>query len=334
MKIITVLQCLRGRFTRNKEMKNKNRIYFDRFKKYSFSGYKCIDEKQYEAVITRWYHTIEKGLSYINFRAGFGKNNLNALLTSMENYIKDGYSCDAFFYRTALSTLKAYQEKNAKYGYVNEELNSRIAKLSGTPNSCGGTIDEGIVDAFEVQRLGYKNFVLSRHSMRHFSKEPIDKEKLDAVLSLAQHTPSACNRQGWQARVILNNELIKKTLENQNGNEGFGQEFTGLILVTGDLRCFNRDRELFQAYIDGGMYCQSILNALHYEHIASVPLSASLTLEQEKNISELLHVGENEVFIMFIGIGNYPQEGLTTRSERKPVNPIYYCNCSEPLQIR
>lgn len=30
------------------------------------------------------------------------------------------------------------------------------------------------------------------------------------------------------------------------------------------------------------------------------------------------------MIVMFIGIGNYPDEGLTTRSERKESNPIFY----------
>lgn len=306
------------------ELEYKNHSYLSKYEKYAFSGDRCIDARQYEAVITRWYHTIEKGLAYKDFRVGFGKSNLNELLTAMENYIAGGYSPDAFFYSTALSTLKAYQDKNAANGYVDEILNARIAQLPGTPNDVGGTIDSEILSEEKVQQLGYADFARSRHSMRHFSSAPLDKNKIDRVIELAQNTPSACNRQGWQARVILDKELMKRVLDNQNGNNGFGHEFTGLILVTGDTRCFNRERELYQVYIDGGMYAQSVLNALHYEHLASVPLSASLTSIQEDNVRKLLQIEKPEVLIMFIGIGNYPEEGLTTRSERRPAEPIYF----------
>lgn len=321
-KITRVVGIIISKF-RN-EVEHKNREYIRRYKKYSFDGDICIDEKQYEAVITRWYHTIEKGLAYNDFRAGFGEKNLDALLTAMENYLADGYSDTAFFYRTALSTLKAYQEKNKKYNYINEELNQRIGKLPGTPNDAGGVITDVLISKEEVQGLNYAAFVLSRHSMRHFSDEKIDIGQMNRVMDLAQHTPSACNRQGWQARIILKQNLIENVLKYQNGNQGFGNEFKGLILVTGDLRCFNKDRELYQVYIDGGMYCQSILNALHFENIASVPLSASLTSNQEKMIRKILSINDSEVLLMFIGIGRYPQIGLTTRSERKEASPIYY----------
>ena len=90
-----------------------------------------------------------------------------------------------------------------------------------------------------------------------------------------------------------------------------------MILIVSDIRYFNIDREVFQPYIDGGMYAQSVLNALHYYHIASVPLSASLSQEQEKNVKDLLKLTDVDVPIMFIGIGNYPDSCLTTKSERR-----------------
>lgn len=303
-------------------VKEQSNRYLKRFQEFSFNGCKCIDEKQYEAVITRWCHTIEKGLSYLNYRAGFGKQNIDFLLTSMENYIEDGYSKDMYFFQTALSVLKMYVEKNKQFGLEKPSLEERIRKLGGNPNESGGVICFEPLDEKAVQSIGYKEFVQNRHSMRHFSDQPLDLEVVKKALMLAQHTPSACNRQGWRCIIISNKNTIANVLKNQNGNRGFGQEFDKLLLVTADLRCFNRDREIFQAYIDGGMYAQSILNALHYYHIASVPLSGSLTKEQESNVRKIVGFDEAEVIIMFIGVGNYPDVCQTARSERYPVNDI------------
>jgi len=106
-------------------------------------------------------------------------------------------------------------------------------------------------------------------------------------------------------------------LKYQNGNRGFGHEFDQLILVTGDLKAFNRSREVFQVFIDAGMYAMRVLDCFYYKGIASCPLSASLTPEQEKNARKILGLDDAEVFIMYIGIGNHPEgENQTTRSER------------------
>ena len=138
---------------------------------------------------------------------------------------------------------------------------------------------------------------------------------------LAQHTPSACNRQGWKCIVIKDKEKIREVLNNQNGNTGFGDEINKLLVVVSDLNYFSKGRELHQAFIDGGMYAMNVIHALHYYGVGTIPLSAALNNEQERNVRRLLEMKENEILIMFIGCGNYPDEKImTTRSSRREPN--------------
>lgn len=291
--------------------------YYNKYRRFSFVDGSCTDEKQFEASITRLYHTVEKGLSYLNYRPGFGKENVEALVRSLEQYSKQ-YSVDKFFYQTALSVLNEYVRKNAKHGVENKELSKRISALPGKKNEAGGAIKFVPLSSEELSKANYKELVETRHSIRHFSDKPVELERVENAVKLAQYTPSACNRQGWKTYIVNDKAVLREVLKNQNGNRGFGQEFDKLLVVVGDLRCFNRDREVFQVYIDGGMYAMRVLDSLYYERIASVPLSASLTKEQEENVRKLLKLDPAEVLIMFIGIGNYPDECQTTRSERKP----------------
>jgi len=288
--------------------------YDRRFRKYSFVGKKCRHPKQMEALITKLYHSIEKGLSYEDFRPGFGAETLDQLLCLMEEYAQR-FDVTAFFYETALSVLQGYVEKNLQYGWEDPQLNERICKLPGTANQAGGVLSVCYRDA---RGMDYKQFVESRHSVRSFGEDPVDIEKVKRAVEMAQHTPSACNRQGWCAWIVRDSDKIRKILKNQNGNRGFGHKIPLLLAVTADIRCFNRSREMYQPFIDGGMYAMSLLNALHYEGLATVPLSASLSPSQEKGIRSILQLDEAEVPILLIGVGNYPKEALTTRSERKP----------------
>lgn len=291
--------------------------YYNKYRRFSFVDGSCTDEKQFEASITRLYHTVEKGLSYLNYRPGFGKENVEALVRSLEQYSKQ-YSVDKFFYQTPLSVLNEYVRKNAEHGVENKELSKRISALPGKKNEAGGAIKFVPLSSEELSKANYKELVETRHSIRHFSDKPVELERVENAVKLAQYTPSACNRQGWKTYIVNDKAVLREVLKNQNGNRGFGQEFDKLLVVVGDLRCFNRDREVFQVYIDGGMYAMRVLDSLYYERIASVPLSASLTKEQEENVRKLLKLDPAEVLIMFIGIGNYPDECQTTRSERKP----------------
>lgn len=303
---------------KNKLFNNKKRrllTYYKNYKKFSFIEMKCHDERQFEASITKLYHAVEKGLSYSDYKPGFGRKNIDNLIASMEQYSKK-YDVTAFFYETALCVLHEYIEKNRNYGHKDEELENRVSLLKGAPNNSGGVIE---FTPFKKQEgtFDFGNFIKSRHSLRHFSDIPAKTETIIEALEIAQHTPSACNRQGWKARLITNPSLIKDVLANQNGNRGFAQEISSLIIVTGDLRCSNSSRELYQVFIDGGMYAMNILHAIHDKELASIPLSASLNEKQEKNIRELVNIADYEVFIMFIGVGNYPNHCVTTKSARK-----------------
>lgn len=298
--------------------KTASKDFCKRYLKWSFHQGNCKNFEQYEACITRLYHTIEKGLAYLNYRPGFGQDNVDALISHLKTYADFGYDTTAFFYETALSCLQRYIQKNKEYGRDNPELEMRVSSLPGTANQSGGEIAFTPLDENAIKEAGFLQFSTSRHSLRHFSDKPVAIGRIRSALELAQHTPSACNRQGWSVKVIADKELLAEVLKWQNGNSGFGHEFDKLLVVVGDLRAFNSERELFQVFIDGGMYAMNVLHGLHYEHIASVPLSASLTKEQERHVRKLIQMEEPEVLIMFIGIGNYPndEECLTTKSER------------------
>ena len=291
--------------------------YYNAYLQNAFVEGMCKNEKQYEASITRLYHTIEKGLSYLDYRPGFGMSNIEALLSSLEQYSKK-YNIEKFFYQTALCVLRKYIEKNREYGVVDTTLNDRVAALPGKSNEAGGIIRFQSFKSEELKNFDFMSLVENRHSIRHFSSEPVALDSVIAAIKLAQHTPSACNRQGWKSYIVNDKNVQTEILKNQNGNRGFGQEFDKLIVVTGDLRYFNRDREVFQVFIDGGMYAMRLLDSLFYEGIASIPLSASLRKEQEDNVRKILKLDPAEILILFIGIGNYPEECQTARSERRP----------------
>ena len=295
--------------------------YERRYRRFAFSDTRCSEPRQYEAVITRWYHTIEKGLAHSDaeYRPGFGRDNIEKLLALMEAYSRK-FDTTAFFYETALCCLHRYADRNRKAGAPDSALEARIAALPGRPNDCGGTLSVARPDPASA---GFPELLAGRHSIRHFAPGPVDLDVLKRAILLAQRTPSACNRQGWQTRIVLDKARMAEVLANQNGNRGFGDAIPALLVVTCDLRAFNRRREVFQAFIDGGMYAANLLDALHAVGLASVPLSASLTGAQESNVRRILEMSEAEVLILFVGVGNWPGgNSLVPRSERNPAPAI------------
>lgn len=316
------MKSLLHRFTRG-EKKKKNKSleivvseYIAKQQKYCFEDCNCVTYEQFEASITRLYHTVEKGLSYLDYRPGFGRGQILNLILSLEQFSQQ-YDTSAFFYRTALCCLQEYIRKNREAGMVDSEIENRVHSLPGSANECGGSIIYEQPSEVELKSASFDTILKTRHSIRHFSDKPVEVEIIHEAIKLAQYTPSACNRQGWKTRIVVDKSKIEQILANQNGNRGFGHEIDKLLLITSDLRTFQKDREVFQVFIDGGMYAENVLNALYYYGVGSIPLSASLTAEQEVNIRQILEIDDAEMLILFVGVGNYPEQCLTTKSERK-----------------
>ena len=290
--------------------------YFARYAKHGFREADLKTFSQFEASMTKMYHGVEKGLSYENYRPGFGKDAILKLISVMQNFAEK-FDTDAFCYQTSLACLQEYVRKNNEHGFSDADMEQKIASLPGNANAVGGTISFVPKTKEELKTLDFEAFIKDRHTIRHFSGEPVAIEDIKEAIKLAQHTPSACNRQGWKTRIVADKKVLKTILENQNGNRGFGQEIDKMLVVTCDLNAFAYGREVYQGYMDGGMYALNILYALHYMHIGSVPLSASLSAVQDKNVRNVLGMKDSECLVMFIGVGSYPESCLTTRSERR-----------------
>lgn len=291
--------------------------YITRFVEYAFKSEED-EEVQLKAQILRMTHILEKGLSMTDYRQNRGRDAFDCLTSLLQVYSRK-YGTEEDFYRTALCAVYEYVRANNKEDY--EELYNIYLSIPGEKNSNAGyTVYNARAKSY-YQSINYEELMKSRHSIRHFSEQPLDVVSITKAIELAQFTPSACNRQGWKTRIIINPEIKEEVLNNQNGNKGFGSEIDKLILVTSDLRYVNLDREAFQAYIDGGMYAMSLILSLQYMGIASIPLSMSLQSSQEDKVRSLLELHEAEVLILLIGVGNYPEICKITRSNR--IDPDY-----------
>lgn len=310
---------------KQKRMSEQIRNDKRRFDKHSFDT-KTLNFNQMEARLTKEYHSIEKGLSYSNLRLGFGKQVLENVISLMKNYREQNFPLNTHVYRTALSTLYEYIRVHKENNYDVNDLEVIFKELEKDVkhSDTGGIKYENRVDILEKSKQNFKEFSMSRYSIREYSSEPVSFTTIEKALSLATQTPSACNRQPWKVRVVEDPKLKKFIQDNQNGNRGFGDFIDKYLIITADVSYYDKGRERNQANIDGGMYAMNLLYSLHFYGVASVPLSASLSLKQEANLRGKFKIPESENFIMFIGIGNYSDEFKVTKSDRREATYIKY----------
>ena len=170
------------------------------------------------------------------------------------------------------------------------------------------TTDLRSKDSFDV-------FSQSRFSVRDFGSERIPLDRIEKALTLAEKTPSACNRQSWKIYIYSDDILRNRMFSLQGGCKGFSEDMQYAILICGDIRGYNIN-ELSQVYVDGGIYAMNLLYALHFESVAAIPLTMAHKQNMIKRIKREMGLPENEMPILLVGVGSYKESYKVAVSQR------------------
>lgn len=282
---------------------------------------KDIEKMQY--VLLRENHTIEKGLSMKNPKKGFGQRKVLNLLEKLDKYITFYYSSDKTFVDYLMSTISSYIAYTKQTGVnitdIEMKFNALLGRLDNQSynNIISGVRPETKEHILSECNKNFESLLYSRHSLRYFKEVPLAKEVIEKALFLAQQTPSACNRQGWKTHVFQAEDSYK-LLEWQGGCRGFENQISTSILVTANLKAF-LSYEVYQAYVDGGLYAMNLINALHSLGIGTIPLSVAFEYSKLDRLSQF-DIPQNEVPIVIIGAGYMLDHFNVAISNRKNID--------------
>ncbi len=177
-------------------------------------------------------------------------------------------------------------------------------------------------------QINLSRFFESRYSIRNFSEEPIDPRQIVAATKLAQKTPSVCKRQSARVYAFTENPLHREVLACKHGNSGFGHQAAAVLVVTSALPSFFSPDERNQCWIDGGLFCMSLIYALHSMGLGTCCLNWCVNLQDDRNLREVADLPESESIIMQIAVGHLPETLKVAKSIRKPLNQILRINRS------
>ena len=274
--------------------------------KYIANGNRLNDKEKLFTDLTIRTHAIEKGLSSGSVKVGFGKPKVLSLLRDFQRYLSIGGSKD--FVSESCSVINKYVIFNEKLGAdmrtVKDEFMDFCQRNNINPINKAGIYLLNKKDTEEKLKSSFNVFSQSRYSVRDFGADKISLNSIERALSMAEKTPSACNRQSWRIYVYSNEALRNKMFSLQGGCKGFWQDMQYAILVCGDIRRYNIN-ELSQVYVDGGIYTMNLLYALHFEGVASIPLTMGHKQKTIKKIKREMDIPENEIPVLLIGVGSY-----------------------------
>jgi nitroreductase len=83
--------------------------------------------------------------------------------------------------------------------------------------------------------MNIPDIFLKRRSIRSFTAQKVEKEKIEAILKAAMHAPSAVNKQPWHFIVINERAILNRIMDVHPYSKMFSSSNLG-ILVCGDLQ--------------------------------------------------------------------------------------------------
>ncbi len=303
-------------------------VWYDTHRYFVYSG--INKSRQYRgeqaARIIMAYHQLEKGLSYAVPRPGFGKVVVTRLLNAIEPFMAQYGLVEPA--STAVGALQAYVAFNEAAGIDMAALKARIASVldsgQGNLEACseGGTISVSLAELDAKRQGGFKEFFNSRYSVRNFSGKPIPETDIAEAISIAQKTPSVCNRQAWKVHAYAKKEDMDGLLAIQSGSCGFGEQASVVLLVTCDLTRFVDVGERYQAWIDGGMFSMSVCLALHSLGYGTCCLNWSKERGDDIAVRKVANINPEEQIMMMIATGTLPDYFKVAYSARMPLNDV------------
>ncbi len=289
-----------------------------------------VSREQSAARLTLQCHQIEKGLSLSSPRAGFGAAIVASLIRDIDEYVERyGFEYPSTM---AVQSLCGYFNYNERVEFDCADLKVRFESLlvkHGIDLHGIRSGDEGVIklskEKISVEKeKGFVEFFNSRYSTRHFVKEPVNVDDIRRAVSVAQKTPSVCNRQPWRVHFYNDPNLTQRILSLQGGNRGFGQECGSVLAVTCDLRAFLSVQERYESWIDGGMFAMALCLALHDLGYGACCLNWSKLPNDDIAMHSLGDIPNSEQIIMLIAVGVTPQEYNVAKSSRQCTERFLY----------
>lgn len=145
--------------------------------------------------------------------------------------------------------------------------------------------------------------ILSRRSIRKFTKEPVSDEIVKELLKAAMSAPSAVNQQPWHFIVIKDRQILDEIPKIQPYSRML-RDAPVAVVVCGDL---NLEKAKGFWVLDCSAATQNILIAAQAKGLGTVWLGFYPREDRVKGLQELLGIPEHVIPFSVIPIG-YPAE--------------------------
>lgn len=161
-----------------------------------------------------------------------------------------------------------------------------------------------------------------RKSVRWYLDKPVPREDIDKAISLAVYSPSACNRQPFEYRILDDPALLRFVAAQVPGIHGFDKNLPGLVVIVGKLRAYFHERDRHLIYIDASLSAMAFMLALESLGISSCGINWPDQDKLHTMIRRVLNLQSDERVILLIAYGYADPDGLVAFSKKKNVRQM------------
>ena len=165
-----------------------------------------------------------------------------------------------------------------------------------------------------------------RRSVRWFIDKEVPRELVDKAIMAANQSPSACNRQPFQYRIIDDKEMLKKVARLPMGVRGYVEGIKMMIVVVGNLDAYFDERDRHVIYIDASLANMTLMFALETLGLSSCAINWPDIENLEKGMDSILRLEKHQRPIMCIAVGYSNPEGMVAFSEKRNLDDLRVYN--------
>jgi nitroreductase len=274
--------------------------------KYTHNGnLEKIDERYLLTFLNIFYHSIEKGFSAPKIKTSFGLEKIRFLLNSIKIIDKIQFENNKAIYNSTLNVLNNYveldKENNGDLFFL-EDINQLLGDFNFEKRKSNIPYNVPIEKDFR-ENMKFSELLLSRHSVRNFSKKTVSNDNIQLALNRAVICPSSCNRNPWNIYLFSNSSRIKEIIDLQGGCAGFS-EIPRLMVITYDKSFYHNSIEKNLGYIDSGIFIMNLVYSLFLEGLDSCILNNAFNRKKNISMRKLIpEIMENEDFTVFLAVG-------------------------------
>lgn len=277
-------------------------------------------------------HGIEKGAGIRNSKKGYGISRADRMLDNIDKYFLNNGNPQEWCVKEAISVFCAYivyQENDGidvsllktKFQMLMKK-HPQIVNIEKTPLA-GGFRELRKQDCLvqDIEKESIISAMEKRHSIRFYKKTMLSTGTITEILELAQNAPSACNRQVvniWYSLEKEKNDIIDECVP---GNGSFKNEIPYYFVVAADKYAFV-DNELFQWYVNGGIYIGYLTMAIHAFGLGSIVFQWPNCCKDELKIRKVTGIPDEYAIVAIVGFGEMDDEIKAICASRKNVEEI------------